>query len=200
MEILRYKFNADRNRTLWAELLIRRVVAKKLSRPFEKILIRRDERGKPFVADCLLAISLSHGGDWAVAAVADSAIGIDVEIDSEDALLIAENFFLPKEYRRLQNLPSPEREKQFLKYWTLKESYLKFTGEGFVGDLANIDCEKLIRDETLGGKNFILSDGAIVGVCTQRLKLPTTCTEEESIEQIELKVLPFGGRQSKRQT
>ena len=95
-EILRYKFNADRNRTLWAELLIRRVVAKKLSRPFEKILIRQDERGKLFVEDCSLEISLSHGGDWAVAAVADSAIGIDVEIDSEDALLIAEKFFCPK--------------------------------------------------------------------------------------------------------
>ena len=62
---------------------------------------------------------------------------------------------------------------------------MKFTGEGFNGDLANIDCEKLIHDEILGGRNFILSDGAIIGVCTQRLKLPTTCKEAESIEQID---------------
>ena len=36
-KILSYRFNADRNRTIWAELLVRYVVSEKFSRPLEKV-------------------------------------------------------------------------------------------------------------------------------------------------------------------
>ena len=64
--ILRNKFNADRNRTVWAELLLRYSISKKFSVPFEKILVDRDESGKPFLIGNFLEITLSHSGNWVV--------------------------------------------------------------------------------------------------------------------------------------
>lgn len=45
--ILRYKLNADRNRTIFAEVLLRYAISKKFSLPIEKIIIERTNAGKP---------------------------------------------------------------------------------------------------------------------------------------------------------
>ena len=92
-KILSYRFNADRNRTIWAELLVRQAVAEKFSCPLEKVQVYRDATGKPHIADLPVEISLSHAGNWVVCSVGEIKSGVDVEIDSTDALEIAERFF-----------------------------------------------------------------------------------------------------------
>ena len=57
-KILRYKFTADRNRTIWAELLARSIIAKKISRTIEEVQIERNENGKPYVVDSKLKLTL----------------------------------------------------------------------------------------------------------------------------------------------
>lgn len=163
-KILSYRFNADRNRTLWAEILARYVVAEKFSCPLEKIQVYRDAKGKPNIANFPVEISLAHAGNWVVCSLGEIKNGVDVEIDSTDALEIAENFFLPKEFNKIISLPKGLRKRQFLIYWTLKESYFKLTGaENFL----QADCEEILSGSSkIIGKNFFLSDGAIVGVCT----------------------------------
>jgi len=162
-KILSYRFNADRNRTVWAELLVRNVVAEKFSCPLEKIQIHRDATGKPHVAELPVEISLSHSGNWVVCSVGEIKSGVDVEVDSADAVKIAERFFLPSEYEKVISLPKSLRERQFLMYWTLKESYFKLTGaENFL----HADCEKILAGNgKVIGKNFFLNDGAVVGIC-----------------------------------
>lgn len=150
-KILRYKFNADRNRTVWAELLARYVVSKKLSLPMEKIFIGRDDNGKPFVIGNLLEISLSHCGDWVACSVGNVPNGVDIENDTSAALEIAQNFFTADEYKNLCDLSGAERNLQFLKYWTLKESRFKCTGS-------------INYNEKLFESNFILSDGTVAGI------------------------------------
>lgn len=163
-KILSYRFNADRNRTIWAELLVRRAVAEKFSYPLEKVQVYRDATGKPHIAELPAEISLSHAGNWVVCSVGEIKSGVDVEIDSTDALEIAERFFLPGEYEKIISLPEKLRGRQFLIYWTLKESYFKFTG---AGNFLQADCEKILSGASeIIGKNFFLSDGAVVGVCT----------------------------------
>ncbi|MBR0288530.1 MAG: hypothetical protein IJQ82_06080 [Selenomonadaceae bacterium] len=98
-KILRYQFAADRNRTLWAELLTRSIVAKKFSRPIEEIQIERDERGKPFIVDGFLMISLAHSKNFVSCSVGKVPSGVDVEEDFTDALAIAKNFFTAQEYQ-----------------------------------------------------------------------------------------------------
>ena len=153
--ILRYRFNADRNRTIWAELLIRYAISRKFSLPFEKILIDRDKDGKPFIVGNWLEISLSHSGNWVACSFGEVPNGIDVETNSTDALEIAKNFYTADEYKNLCNLYGEERNLQFLKYWTIKESRFKCTG--------NINFQENILE-----RNFLLNDGAVIGVACKK--------------------------------
>ena len=162
-QILAYRFNADRNRTLWAELLARYAVAEKFSCPIEKIKIYHDSKGKPHISELPIEISLSHAGDWVVCSVGLCKSGVDVEVDSTDALAIAERFFLPSEFEKIISLPKIFRERQFLIYWTLKESYFKLTGDK---NFLQANSEKILTGKgEVVGKNFFLNNGAVVGVC-----------------------------------
>lgn len=163
-KILSYRFNADRNRTLWAELLTRYAVAEKFSCPIEKVRVYRDATGKPHIFGLPVEISLSHSGNWVVCSVGEVKSGVDVETDSEEALGIAKRFFLPSEFEKIISLPQSLRDRQFLIYWTLKESYFKLTGDE---NFLQADCEKILGgNERVIGENSFLSDGAVVGVCS----------------------------------
>lgn len=162
-KILSYRFNEDRNRTIWAELLARHVVVEKFSCPLEKVEVYRDATGKPHIKNFPAKISLSHAGNWVVCTVGEVESGVDVEIDSTGALEIAESFFLPREYEKIISLPENLQGQQFLIYWTLKESYFKLTGtENFM----QADCKKILGGVNgVIGKNFFFNDGAVIGVC-----------------------------------
>ena len=174
--ILRYKFTADRNRTLWAELLVRAVIAKKFSRTVEEVQIERDLNGKPYVVDGRLMISLAHSDNWAACSVGEVPSGVDVEENFSDALTVAENIFTAQEYRQLCKLEGQTLAEKFLSFWTIKESFVKFIGRGIDDDFAAIDATEILSG--LGkvvGRNFFLS-GAVVGICTERNFLPESFT------------------------
>lgn len=163
-KILSYRFNADRNRTIWAEILARYKVAEKFSCALEKIQIYRNANGKPQIFEFPIEISLSHAGNWIVCSIGEIKSGVDVECNAEDALEITERFFLPSEFKKIISLPKNLRERQFLIYWTLKESYFKLTGDE---NFLQADCEKILSGTSkIIGKNFLLNDGSTVGVCT----------------------------------
>lgn len=165
-KILKYRFNADRNRTVWAELLVRNIVAEKFFCSFEKVQVTRDSVGKPYIKNFPVEISLSHAGNWIVCSVGEVKSGVDVEMDSSGALEIAERFFLPSEYEKIISLNENLRGLQFLKYWTIKESYFKLTGDK---NFLKVDVEKILCGESkVVSKNFLLNTGVIVGVCTYK--------------------------------
>lgn len=162
-KILSYKFNADRIRTIFAELLARSVIAKKISQPIEKIFIDRDENGKPYVVGDFFKISISHSKNWAAVSIGEVASGIDVEEDFSAALEIAQNFFCPNEYFELINLPENIRGEKFLCMWTLKESYFKLSGDE---DFLQVDHKNIC------GKNFFPSEGVVISCCAEKFSLP----------------------------
>ena len=172
-KILRYKFTADRNRTLWTELLVRSIIAKKISRPIEEVLIERDELGKPYVVNSKFKISLAHSENWAACSVGEVPSGIDVEENFADALAIAQNFFTPQEYQQLCNVDGWTRAEKFLSLWTIKESFVKFTGCGIDENFNSIDSTQILADNV--GKNFFV-DKAVIGVYTERDNLPKNFT------------------------
>ena len=168
-----YKNVADRLRSVCTELLAKYLVAKKTSRNFEEISILRDVRGKPYIADSDLQISLSHSRNWIVCSVGNVTSGIDVEEDFSDALEIALNFFAYREYFLLKCLHGADLQKNFLRLWTLKESYGKFLGCGLSEELLKIDIEKLlVNNKNIACRNFYLLEGAVIGLCTAPFALP----------------------------
>ena len=169
-KILRYKFTADRNRTVWAELLARSIIAKKMSRTIEEIQIERDHSGKPYVVDSKLKISLAHSKNWAACSIGEVESGIDVEENFADTLAIAQKFFTAREYRQLCNLDGWAQAEKFLCLWTIKESFAKLTGRK-LDDALTVDSSDILSGSSIAGKNFFLN-GAVVGICTERNYLP----------------------------
>ena len=95
------------------------------------------ENGKPEMEG--IYFNLSHSHDIVICAVSDSPIGCDIEWIKDAPLRIAERYFGKNECEQLDTLPSDEKSDLFYRLWTIKESYLKMTGEGLQIPLGRIE-------------------------------------------------------------
>jgi 4'-phosphopantetheinyl transferase len=87
-----------------------------------------------------LRFNLSHTrGLVAVAVTLGADIGVDVEgrRERDTNLDVARRFFAPAEVRHLESVASGRQPQVFLEFWTLKEAYIKATGEGLSADLSS---------------------------------------------------------------
>lgn len=91
-----------------------------------------EKYGKPYLRDYPdIHFSLSHTKGRAFCVISDSRVGCDVEQIGKARLNVAERFFTEKEKEFLLNISDEEQKNDaFYKLWTLKESYVKLTGEG----------------------------------------------------------------------
>ncbi|MFJ3584804.1 4'-phosphopantetheinyl transferase family protein [Streptomyces sp. NPDC090127] len=131
---------ADRDRYLVAHVSLRRILGERLDlAPAAVRIVRRPctecggPHGRPAVADGAGPhFSLSHAGDLVAVAVADVAVGVDVEeVQPPDVVAeTAPNALHPEELRELAALPETARPAAFARCWTRKEAYLKGTGTG----------------------------------------------------------------------
>ena len=107
-----------------------------LNIPMEEITYAYGEYGKPGIIHNgkdmreQVDFNLSHSGNYAVLAVSDRPVGIDVECLKKPRMAVAERFFCKKEYEDILKAEDLERENRFLEYWTMKEAYVKRTGNG----------------------------------------------------------------------
>jgi len=125
-----FKFISDRKRTLCGELLVRYMIANKKQVANKEIILERDDNGKPYCKSFPgIHFNISHSDDWVIGAVCDSPIGVDIERVGCADLQIARRFFTEYEYQKLLNQET-NRNELFYKLWTLKESYMKYTGKG----------------------------------------------------------------------
>lgn len=87
-----------------------------------------DENGKPYTSG--LFFNLSHSHDYVVCSVSTKPVGCDVEKISEGHLRIAERYFCDSETEYIFSFPEEKRSGEFFRLWTVKEAYMKLTGEG----------------------------------------------------------------------
>ncbi len=86
------------------------------------------DRGKPQVPG--LHFNLSHSGDFVVCATGEAPLGCDIQRHHPARL---HRFLSQSERRALEALTEPGRGELYTRLWTLRESYLKMTGEGLAG-------------------------------------------------------------------
>jgi len=132
---------------------VRRVLGALLQRSPESLEFEYGPAQKPRLRDGSLEFNLSHSGDLALLAVADTdPVGIDIErvAESIDLLSIAKRVFLPDERAIICGETGEPAACRFFEQWTLKEALLKATGTGFQIDPASISVG-LRRVVTLGG-------------------------------------------------
>lgn len=93
--------------------------------------------GKPQVAGCEgLHFNLSHTGNYAVAVFSEAPVGIDIEHRRTFKQTLLDKCCTKDEQAWIQS--QPDKEMAFVRLWTAKESYVKWSGEGITFPLKNI--------------------------------------------------------------
>lgn len=90
-----------------------------------------DDKGKPYFSDIDLHFSLSHSGNFAVCAVSDKEIGVDIEKIRDVNPGVADRYFTVEECEYI--LSAENMKKAFFEIWTKTESRVKLTGKGIAG-------------------------------------------------------------------
>lgn len=136
--------------------------------PYREEEIQTGKYGKPYMDKEGIHFNISHGHRIVTLACADVPVGIDVE----SARTVRENAIkkscTPKELEWLQR--SENRELDFLKLWTLKESYVKMVGEGLRIPLPEVEffieeTEEITSNRTEGDFfQYELTEG-ILSLC-----------------------------------
>ena len=95
------------------------------------------EHGKPsIVGHPEIYFNLSHCRSVAACVVSSSPVGVDVEEVREFKDSLARHVLNDDEYAMVSSSSQPARE--FIRLWTMKESYLKLTGDGITRDLKSV--------------------------------------------------------------
>ena len=150
-----------RKQNLGAELLLEQVL-KQYGKSADQIV--RSENGKPEIEG--FCFNLSHAQDYVICVVADSPVGCDIEAIKEAPLRIAERYFSERENEQLNSVHTiEEKSEMFYRMWTIKESYLKMTGEGLQVPLK---CVEVI----LGEEIKIYRDGKLEECIVKEKELP----------------------------
>ena len=131
----RYKFAADRDIFTAAHALARTMLSDATGLPTSTWRYVKGRSGKPaLAADCgddLLHFNLSHTDGLVACAIGRNELGIDVETsDRRVDFNIADRFFAPEEAQVVRSTSPEERVRIFFRFWTLKEAFIKATGEG----------------------------------------------------------------------
>ena len=135
--ILSYLRPQDRKLSLGAWRLLERMLKQ---HGISALDVTAGANGKPACAG--ICFNLSHCADLVLCAVSDVPVGCDIEKITDAPMEIAERYFSENERRYLSGAgDSSERNHRFFKLWTIRESYLKMTGEGMGLPLERIAVE-----------------------------------------------------------
>ena len=87
-----------------------------------------DEFGKPYLSDHRY-ISITHSHNFASIIVSEQTVGIDMELQREKILRIADKFVNENEWKRLQSFNALDRIKKLTVKWGAKEAIFKIRNE-----------------------------------------------------------------------
>lgn len=101
--------------------------------------IARGLHGKPYLKEKEdIFFNISHSGEYIMCAFSDSPVGVDIEKKGKMKMPVARRFFHAEEILRLENIrEEKDRAELFYRLWSVKESFLKYTGEGLSASLSS---------------------------------------------------------------
>ncbi len=189
-KILSYGRKMNRLQSYGASLLLRRILQEN-GKSMDDVFY--SETGKPMIDG--LFFSISHSADKVMCAVSSKRVGCDIEKIKEDEFLeqrfekIVGRFFSKKEKECWRKIPQEKRIRMFYQIWTMKESYVKMTGEGLKVPLANIEFE-MNHDNAR-----IYRDGELCECVMHTWEMDgyrmSVCGEEESVELKNIRVYNY---------
>lgn len=124
-KIIKCKQLQSRKQSLGAGLLLSYVLDE---RGMSDSQVRYGSNGKPEIDGIFL--NLSHSKNLVICAVGKKPVGCDVEQIVTAPEKVAERFFAENELEYLRGISEEKKSQEFYRLWTIKESYIKMTGEG----------------------------------------------------------------------
>lgn len=133
--------------SLGAEVLLKYGL-NKLNLKFDNIIYKNE---KPYFEKEKTYFNISHSGRYVICVISDKEVGCDIEKMIKSNLDIAEKFFNEKEIKNITD------DDTFYRYWTLKESYIKYLGYGLTIPLNSfcINIDKVISVDNNKNLKFI---------------------------------------------
>jgi len=171
-----FRFKRDILRSMYGELLVRYIVSKRKRIDFDDIKFVYNTYGKPYIKDISdLYFNVSHSGKWVACAFGQMEVGIDIELIRDIDIEIARDFLAPPEYDSLMKRTDYARLEYFYDLWTLKESYIKWTGKGLSIPLSSfriVQCNssseiRVFNNEKVRLKQFLLDKEYKMSVCSE---------------------------------
>ena len=142
-KIMRYHMPDDRKRSLAAGIIIKHILNEN---GLSENSLSYSKNGKP-LADGLF-FNVSHSGNYVVGVVSDCEVGCDIEKISSAPMKVAQHYFSPAESEYMNS--EPDKDRAFFTIWTLKESYMKMTGQGLSLALDSFEILKTENGFSLG--------------------------------------------------
>ncbi len=140
------RVQSDKDLCIASDMLLRRILSRKLGLSPEEIAFVVSENGKPYLENGGYHFNVSHSGNIvAVAVNKDCPVGIDVEkirpvsagiakrvFSESDICFVFDGLLIPD-----GKIEDCEMLTRFFKVWTYKEAFVKMTGEGISDNIKN---------------------------------------------------------------
>lgn len=136
-----FKSAIVRRTKLLGESMVRKLIYRHWGLEAGAYAICKGSHGKPYVVNAgkMVYYNLSHSGNYIVCALSEREIGVDIEKHRRIRTEVARRFFHPKEVQQLERLDGELQTDLFFRYWSVKESFLKYTGEGLAASLSGFE-------------------------------------------------------------
>lgn len=135
---------------------------------FSMEMLDKTQKGKPYLRDFPdIFFNISHCDGLVVCAVGNSEQGVDAEPIKPVRKNVVARCFSENEQKQLAVSKNPDL--LFTRLWTLKESYVKFTGTGIAVDMCKIEFN-LEKDidfslDKAGFTQIILDNSYVISNC-----------------------------------
>lgn len=136
LQTMQYRREKDQRQSVACYLLLQQILHEEYH--IEDLpLFDYEGNGKPFLVNHPeIHFNMSHADSVVICGVDTHPIGVDVEMLQNYSPDIVAYTMNEEESKCIATAPDPAIE--FCRLWTMKESYLKFTGEGLRDDLKSV--------------------------------------------------------------
>lgn len=135
-KVRRIKNDNKKAQSIGAELLLRRAV-NEITGENKNAEWDTDDRGKLYLTDHPeIHVNLSHSGNYAVCAVHDASVGIDIQYMRDFDERLISRYFASDEAEYIAD--SADKKNAFYTVWTRKESLFKATGKGLTAPINSV--------------------------------------------------------------
>lgn len=156
----RFRFDDGKKRTVFGEMLARRMICDRCNIREEKIVFKTGRNGKPYTKSADICFNISHSDELVLCAVNDTPVGADIEkirdINSSVIKYTCNKDELDYVYE--SSISKEETLKRFFEIWTFKEACFKFKGTG-IDDFQSLDffnCKRQVEHGFINGYAYCI--------------------------------------------